>query len=166
MCDVAGLGTAAAIVAFAAALAHGARVALWAPTRVLHNPLLWILHLSYAWIAVHLALRGAAGFGWIPPNLAAHAFTIGAIGGLTLGMMTRTSRGHTARPLEAGLIEIACYVLVNLAAAARVFLPLAAPGAYLYSIGISAVLWSAAFALFTAAYWPILTRARLDGLPG
>lgn len=166
VCDAAGLGTPAAIVAFAAALAHGARVALWAPARVLGNPLLWILHLSYAWIAVHLALRGAAGFGWIAPNLAAHALTIGAIGGLTLGMMTRTSRGHTARRLEAGRVEILCYALVSLAAVARVFLPLAAPGASLYGIGISAVLWSAAFALFTAAYWPILTRPRLDGLPG
>ncbi|MBI3371478.1 MAG: NnrS family protein [Betaproteobacteria bacterium] len=166
VCDVAGLAAAAAVVAFAAALAHGARVALWAPMRVLRNPLLWILHLSYAWIAVHLALRGAAGFGWIAPNLATHALSIGAIGGLTLGMMTRTSRGHTARPLRAGRIEIACYVLVNLAAVARVFLPLVAPGAYRYSISVSAALWSTAFALFTIAYWPILTRPRLDGLPG
>ena len=165
-CDLAGLAEAAAAIAFAAALAHAARVALWAPLRVLGNPLLWILHLSYAWIAVHLALRGAAGFGWVAPNLAMHALSIGAIGGLTLGMMTRTSRGHTARPLVAGRSETACYVLVHLAAAVRVFLPLAAPGAYLYSVGASATLWSAAFALFTVAYWPILSHPRLDGQPG
>jgi uncharacterized protein involved in response to NO len=166
VCDLAGLTEAAAVVAFTAALAHAARAALWAPLRVLRNPLLWILHLSYAWIAVHLALRGAAGFGWIAPNLATHALTIGAIGGLTLGMMTRTARGHTARPLIAGRIEIACYVLAHLAAAVRVFVPLAAPGAYLYAVTASAVLWSAAFALFSVAYWPILSRPRLDGQPG
>jgi uncharacterized protein involved in response to NO len=91
---------------------------------------------------------------------------VGAIGGLTLGMMTRTSRGHTARPLEVGGAELAAYVMVHAAAAVRVFLPLAFPDAYVAFIVASALLWFAAFGLFTLVYIPILTQPRLDGKPG
>ena len=98
--------------------------------------------------------------------LATHALTVGVIGGLTLGMMTRTSRGHTARALKVGRWEVACYVLVHSAAFVRVFFPLVVPGAYVAFIELSALLWCAAFAIFTAVYYPILSRPRLDGQPG
>lgn len=164
--DLANLERAASIAALAAAALHGARLALWAPLRTRSTPILWILHLSYAWIVVHLALRGCAGFGLAPAALATHALTVGAIGGLTLGMMTRTARGHTARPLKAGPAEVAAYVLVQAAAIVRVLLPLALPSAYAAAVSISAALWSAAFALFVVAFYPILSRPRLDGQPG
>lgn len=164
--DLAGQTGLAATIAAAAALAHGVRLALWAPFKTRRQPLLWILHASYAWIVVHLILRAAAGLGWVAPNLATHALTVGAIGGLTLGMMTRSALGHSGRPLAAGHAETACYVLIQLAAAARVLLPLAWPAAYVAGAALSGVLWSAAFALFTLAYWPVLTRPRLDGRPG
>ncbi len=153
-------------VAFVAAAIHAARLALWAPLATRGRPILWILHLSYAWVVVHLVLRGLAGLELVPPGLATHALTVGVIGGLTLGMMTRTSRGHTARPLKAGPWETAAYVLVHLAALTRVLVPLASPESYVALIASSAVLWSAAFAIFTVAYIPILTRPRLDGQPG
>lgn len=164
--DVFELEAAAASVALVAALFHGARLALWVPLRTWRQPILWILHLSYAWIVVHLLLRGLAGFDLVSAAVATHALTVGAIGGLTLGMMTRTARGHTARPLVAGSAEVAAYVLVHGAAAVRVFIPLFAPGAYVASIAISAMLWSAAFLIFIVAYYPILSRPRLDGKPG
>ena len=155
-----------ATVALAAAALHAARLALWAPVKTRGRPILWILHVSYAWIVVHLALRGLAGYDLVPAALATHALTVGAIGGLTLGMMTRTARGHTARPLQAGPAEVAAYVLVHLAAVVRVFLPLVLPEKHLYLIETSAILWFAAFALFTYVYFPILSRPRLDGQPG
>ena len=154
------------LVALAAAALHAIRAALWAPLKTRGRPILWILHLSYAWIVVHLLLRGLAGFEMVSAALATHALTIGAIGGLTLGMMTRTSRGHTGRPLATGNAELAAYVLVQAAAAVRVFLPMVLPAAYLASIAISAVLWSAAFAAFVISYTPILARPRLDGKEG
>lgn len=154
------------LIAIAAAALHAARLALWAPFKTLGRPILWVLHLSYAWIVVHLLMRGLAGFGLVPAVLATHALTIGTIGGLTLGMMTRTSRGHTGRPLATGNAELSAYVLVHLAAAVRVFLPLAAPSAYGASVAISAALWSAAFAVFVISYYPILTEPRLDGREG
>ncbi len=153
-------------VALVAAVLHGIRVSLWAPLKTRGRPILWILHLSYAWIVVHLAMRGLAGLDIVSPVLATHALTIGTIGGLTLGMMTRTSRGHTGRPLQTGAPELVAYVLVHASAASRVFLPLIAPGLYMTSVALSAFLWFAAFATFVASYYPILTAPRLDGKPG
>jgi uncharacterized protein involved in response to NO len=164
--DLAGLPALAAAVAAFAALAHGARLALWAPLATRRTPLLWILHASYAWIVLHLALRAAAGLDWVVPSLATHALTIGGIGGMTLGMMTRSALGHTGRQLVAGAAEIASYVLIQVAAGARVLVPLALPAGYVAGTAFSGLAWGAAFAVFAAAYWPILTRARVDGRPG
>ena len=156
----------AAIVCLVAAPFHAVRLALWSPWATRARPILWILHLSYAWVVVHLALRGLTGFDLVASGFATHALTVGAIGGLTLGMMTRTSRGHTARPLQVGGAELAAYVLVHAAAFVRVFLPLVFPDAYVALVVASSVLWFAAFALFTVVYIPILSRPRLDGQPG
>jgi uncharacterized protein involved in response to NO len=157
---------AAAVIALAGAVLHAIRVALWAPLATRGRPILWILHLSYAWVAVHLLLRALGAFELVSPLLATHALTVGVIGGLTLGMMTRTSRGHTARPLKVGPWEVAAYVLVHAAAVVRVLLPLIAPGSYTTFIVLSSALWFAAFAVFTIVYYPILSRARLDRQPG
>ncbi|HEY5900824.1 MAG TPA: NnrS family protein [Burkholderiales bacterium] len=164
--DAAGLDHLAALAAMVAASLHGARLLLWAPGKTRGRPILWILHLSYAWLVLHLALRALAGFELVPANLATHALTVGAIGGLTLGMMTRTSRGHTGRPLTVGPVETLAYALVHVAAAVRALLPLLLPGAYVALVGASAALWGAAFALFFVVYLPILTRPRIDGKPG
>jgi uncharacterized protein involved in response to NO len=91
---------------------------------------------------------------------------VGAIGGLIIGMMTRTARGHTARPLRADRFDIASYLLVALAGMVRVALPLLAPAQTLVAVQCSAVLWSAGFGLYAVRYWPALTRPRLDGKPG
>ena len=85
---------------------------------------------------------------------------------MTIGMMTRTARGHTGRALRADGYEIACYVLVALAAAIRVFGGMGLPGYYLSTVVVSGICWSAAFALYAIRYWPVLSRPRLDGKPG
>lgn len=164
--DAMGLEIVAAFAALAAALLHAWRLWLWAPLATRGRPILWILHVSYAWVVVHLALRGLAGFGLAPAVLATHAFTIGAIGGLTLGMMTRTARGHTARPLTVGRAEVWAYALVQASAIARVVLPLLEPSLYRTSVILSAALWGAAFVTFVLVYFPILAKPRLDGMPG
>jgi len=153
-------------LALAAALANAARLGLWHPWRTLSTPLVWVLHAAYAWIVIHLVLRALAALGAVPETLAIHALTIGVIGGMTIGMMTRTARGHTGRPLAADGFEIACYVLVQLAALVRVFGGLLLPAAYLATVLISALCWSAAFAVYAVRYWPVLSRPRADGKPG
>ena len=155
-----------AAIALIGALAHAVRLALWKPWRTLATPLVWILHAAYAWIVVHLALRGLSALELLAGSYATHALTVGAIGGLTLGMMTRTARGHTGRPLIADGYELTVFLLIQLAAMVRVFGGMMSPGLYLTSIQLSALLWSAAFGLYAVRYWPVLTRPRLDGKPG
>ncbi len=165
--DAAGVGGAplAALLA-SAALAHATRLALWRPWRTHRAPLVWILHAAYAWIPVHLALRAAAALGVVPDSAATHALAVGAIGGLVVGMTTRTSRGHTGRPLLADRVDVACYALVLGAAAVRVLVPLLAPALLLHAVLASAALWAAGFGLFALRYAPVLARPRLDGKPG
>jgi len=165
--DALGLhGWPVAVIAAIACVAHSCRWALWHPWKTLRTPLVWVLHLAYLWIPAHLLLRVLAVSGWLSPSLATHALTVGAVGGLTLGMMTRTAKGHTGRPLRADRYETACYVLVLLSAVVRVTVPILAPDLSLRAIQWSAALWAAAFGLYALLYWPILSRPRMDGLPG
>jgi len=159
-------GQGLALLLAVCAAAHAMRWMLWQPWTTLRTPLVWVLHVAYAWIPVHLVLRALAELGQVAPNLATHALTVGAIGGLTIGMMTRTSRGHTGRPLRADGWEVSCYLAVLGAAVVRVFGPLIAPAAYLQSVELSAVLWSSGFAIFVVRYASVLCRPRIDGLPG
>jgi uncharacterized protein involved in response to NO len=154
------------VIALAGAAAHGVRLGLWQTWRTWGTPLVWILHAAYAWIVVHLALRGLSAADLVAASYSTHALTMGAIGGLTLGMMTRTARGHTARPLIADRFEVAMFVLVQLAAVVRVFCGIASPGSYMLSVELAGLLWAAAFGLYAIRYWPVLTRPRLDGKPG
>jgi uncharacterized protein involved in response to NO len=159
-------GMALALLAALTAGAHLARWWLWQPWKTLRVPIVWVLHAAYLWITLHLALRASAALGHTSASLAAHALMVGAAGGLIIGMMTRTARGHTARPLRADRADVASYVLVLGAAAVRVVVPLLLPAAAVGAVLLSSVLWSAGFGLYAVRYWPVLTRARLDGKPG
>jgi uncharacterized protein involved in response to NO len=153
-------------LAAGAALVHAWRWLLWQPWKTLRVPIVWVLHAAYLWIPVHLALRALAEVGAAPASAATHALTAGAIGGMVIGMMTRTARGHTGRALRADPADVACYGLVLLGALVRVAVPLLAPAFTVPSVLLSAALWSAGFALYAVRYWPMLTRTRLDGKPG
>lgn len=158
----------AALVAIAGlcAAAHLARWTLWQPWKTLRTPLVWVLHVAYVWIPVHLLLRGLAELGMVSSSAAVHALTAGAIGGLIIGMMTRTALGHTGRRLVASRSDVRCYLLVLAAALIRVFVPLLMPAQLVHAVLISAALWSAGFTLYAVTYWPVLTRVRVDGKPG
>ena len=155
-----------AAIAALGALAHVVRLWLWDPAATRREPLLWVLPLSYAWLPAALVLRALwlADAG-VPQAAAFHALGAGAIGGLMLAMMTRSALGHTGRALAAGRAEVGAYVLVHLGAALRVFGPLAGADAEPHAFAASAVLWSGGFGLFFAAYWPVLTRPRIDDSP-
>ena len=158
----------AALVAIAGlcAAAHLARWALWQPWKTLRTPLVWVLHVAYVWIPVHLLLRGLAEMGLVSSSAAVHALTVGAMGGLIIGMITRTALGHTGRKLKASRTDTVCYLLVLAAAVIRVWVPLLMPAQLVQAVLCSAALWSAAFALYAVTYWPVLTRIRADGKPG
>lgn len=149
-----------------AAVCHLLRALGWNPWAARRVPLLWVLHVSYLWIPLGLALLAVAQWGWLPRSAGIHALTIGATGGLIIGMITRTALGHTGRLLVAGKIETAAYALVQFAAVARVLTVAAIPVAVGVGIHFAASAWALAFALYLWRYTPFLMRSRLDGQPG
>lgn len=159
-------GAVLALLALACAAAHLTRWILWQPWKTRRAPLVWVLHIAYLWIVVHLVLRSLSEMGWVTSSVAIHALTVGAAGGLIIGMMVRTARGHTGRLLRADRWDIACFVLVSTAAIVRVLPPLIVPAYTVHAVVCSAALWSAGFALYAVRYWPVLTRPRIDGKPG
>ena len=165
--DLLGLHAAfVAPLAFATALVHAVRQWGWRPRATLGQPILWILHLSHAWIPLGFLLLALGALGVVAPNVALHAFGAGAMGGMIIGMITRTALGHTGRPLAAGRAETAAYTLVHLAAALRVLAGLAPELGYVALIGASAACWTLAFLIYFAAYAPRLAAPRQDGKPG
>jgi len=147
-----------ALLAGLAAVAHLIRWWMWQPWKTLRTPLVWVLHVAYVWIPVHLLLRTMAAMSWVAPSVAQHALTVGAIGGMVVGMMTRTSMGHTGRKLVAARSDVICYVLVSLAALVRVGMPLVSANLLPAAVLLSGVFWSGGFAIFVWRYWPILSR--------
>ncbi|MFU8804593.1 MAG: NnrS family protein [Bradymonadaceae bacterium] len=153
-----------AYVALFAGIFTAARMWRWGSLRTLNNSLLWVLHLSYAFIAMGLILRGLSSF--VPLSASTHALTVGGVGLLTLGMMARVALGHTGRPLVVSPAITCAFVLMALAAALRVFVPIFLGFWYMPAILASSALWAAAFIIYFAVYWPILTRPRADGRAG
>ncbi len=153
----------AALALMAAAALHVARLITWRPLSTRARPILWVLHLAYAWIPVGLALLALALLRQQPVSPALHALGVGASGGLVLAMMTRTARGHTGRPLQAGRTEVWAYGLILLAALVRVVTPLLAPQLYTQGLLLAGGLFASAFALYLRVYTAWLTSPRADG---
>lgn len=149
-----------------AALSHAARLWHWQPWRTRARPILWVLHAAYAWLPVGFVLLAAAQWGVVVASIGIHALAVGATGGLIIGMVTRTARGHTGRLLHASRLEVAAYGLVAVAAIARVLLPLVVPAHAADGLVVAAAAWATAFALYLWVFTPWLLRSRLDGKDG
>jgi uncharacterized protein involved in response to NO len=157
----------ATAAAFAAAAAlQVLRMRQWQPLRTRGRPILWVLHAAYAWIPIGFALLALAQAGLVGTSAGVHALAVGATGGLIIGMITRTARGHTGRPLRASRLEVLAYLLVMSAAVARVLLPLVAPQQLVATLVVAAIAWSAALAIYLFVYAPWLVTTRLDGKDG
>lgn len=149
-------------LALAASLAHGLRLSQWRGIATLAEPLLFALHAAYAWLPLGYLLLAASAFGiLVPPTIALHALTMGAIAGMILAMQTRVPLGHTGRPLVASRPTIVAYLLLTVAVLARIIGPLLTDD-YLRTVLWSAAAWVAAFAVYVRVYWPVLTRPRVD----
>ena len=156
----------AGIAALAAGLLQLVRLAGWHDRRAWGNPMLAVLYLGFLWLAAGLVLDGLAAFGLLPPSIAVHALTAGAIGVLTLGMMTRVTLGHTGRAMRASAPTVVAFALVNAAALLRTVGVWLAPQAYRDWLIAAGACWIAAFVLFVVVYGPMLVAPRVDGKPG
>ncbi len=146
-------------------LASLVRLIRWKGWLTWQEPLVLILHVGYGWVGLFLLVLGGSilGFGLSPAN-AVHVLTSGAMGTMTLAVMTRASLGHTGRPRHADRLTVAMYLLVNAGALLRIFAPNAeTPTVLTHAIlGLSALGWSGAYLLFAVHYGPYLVRPSLD----
>jgi len=156
------------IAGFAAILIvlHSIRIWGWHTHGIWHKPLLWVLYIAYIWLIIGFALKAVVVFG-LSPFLATHAFAVGGIGMMSLGMMARVSLGHTGRNIMQPPSGITlAFAMLCLGAFIRVILPILWAGYDSLWIAISQVLWIAAFSLFAYLYALILIRPRIDGKAG
>lgn len=145
-----------------AGLVNLLRLLRWYGWVTWREPLVLTLHLGYGWLALSLLLLGGAILGWgLSTTDAVHAFTTGAVGVMTLGVMTRASLGHTGRPKHAGPLTVCIYTLVNVGALFRVFGPSFDLSTNLV-LGSAAMSWSGAYLLFALVYGPFLLRPSID----
>ncbi len=144
-----------------AGLAAAIRLARWRGRLTFSEPLLLVLHVGHGWLAIGLAMLGTSEV-WhaLPSSSALHALTVGAIGTMTLAVMTRATLGHTGRELTAGLGTMAIFALINGAAVARVGAGLS-DGGYLSLLALAGAAWIGAFVLFVLLYGPLLMRPRV-----
>ncbi|HEX7093543.1 MAG TPA: NnrS family protein [Nitrospiraceae bacterium] len=145
-----------------AGVANLGRLLRWYGWVTWREPLVLTLHLGYGWLALSLLVLGGAVLGWgLPTADALHAFTTGAVGVMTLGVMTRASLGHTGRPKHAGPLTICIYIMVNVGALLRVFGPsFDLPTNLVF--GLAAMSWSGAYLLFALVYGPFLLGPSVD----
>lgn len=148
---------------------HAVRLAGWHGLKTMGTPILWVLHVGYAWLVIGLVLRGVAVFApaVVPPSAALHALTAGAVATMILGVMTRAALGHSGRPLVVAAPIAWAYGLLTVAAFIRVFGPIVHPSAAGDLVpAVSGTLWLTAFLVYVAVYAPICLRPRADGRPG
>ena len=144
----------------AAAAVHGWRFARWRGWRTGSEPLLWSIHLGYAWLIAALLLRAAAElFAAVPRDAWIHAFTVGAYGMLKIGLMTRVALRHTGRPLRAPALMQVAFVMVLAASFLRLAYSVHRLGEW--ALGASAALWAVALLAYLALYGRILLSPSL-----
>ena len=150
-----------------AAVAQAARLSGWRSFKAAGEPIVWILHVGYAWLPVGLALKASWLLFGAPWAIKwQHAFTMGVLATMILAVMTRASLGHTGRALVVSRAITFAYVLLTVAALVRVFGVVVAPGSYLRTVSVAGLAWMASFLLYLIVYAPILVGPRADGKPG
>jgi uncharacterized protein involved in response to NO len=152
---------ATAVLMLIAGVVQAYRLARWAGDRTVRSPLTLILHVAYGFVPLGFLLMG--GSILMPAELSVsagiHAWTAGAIGIMTLAMMTRVSLGHTGRPLVAGPMACAIYAAVIVAALVRIDAALDPDRGPVLLLTAGAA-WVAAFGMFAIGFGPLLARPR------
>lgn len=155
------------VVATIAAIANGIRFSRWGFQYTWSIPILWSLHLSFVFIPLGFLMLALFAAGVVDNISAAlHCFTVGAIGGMILAMISRVTLGHTGRPMKPHKLVAAAFVSLLLAALIRVIAPIWLAEYYLISINIAGGLWVLAYCIYLYFYAPMLVTTRADGRPG
>ncbi|MCR8726114.1 NnrS family protein [Frigidibacter sp. ROC022] len=140
-----------------AGLLHLLRLGRWRGGATWRSPLLLMLHVAYLFVPLGMIAAACAAVGWVGPAVGVHLLGIGAIGGMTIAVMMRATRGHTGRALVAGPVLSAAFAIVGAAAIVRALLP-DITMAGLDGVTIAATLWTTGYALLALRLVPWLAR--------
>jgi uncharacterized protein involved in response to NO len=143
------------------AIAQAARLSRWAGVQTWREPILFVLHVGYGFVPLG-ALMLSISILWpemVPASGALHAWTTGAIGTMTLAVMTRATLGHTGRDVVSTPATILIYGSILVASLARVAAPLL-PMIYYQMLLVAGVGWLLAFGIFLLMYGPMLLGAK------
>jgi len=152
------------ILSVALFIVHSIRLVMWYQHGVWGKSLLWVLVVAYFMLTAGFALKALSIAFNISPYLAIHAFAVGGVGILTLGMMSRVSLGHTGRDIfNPPKILNFIFIVLTLSAVLRVFMPIIIPASYPMLIILSQGLWATAFAVFVYIYSSYFIKKRIDG---
>lgn len=132
-------------------LMHIARLVRWTGYRTFADRLVLILHVAYAFIPAGFILSALSAFDLVAPSAGIHAWTGGAIGAMTLAVMSRATLGHTGRRLEASVATHVVYAAIIVAAVARICAVFDVDHTGLL-LAIAGLAWASAFLGFAAAY--------------
>ncbi|MET0051527.1 MAG: NnrS family protein [Candidatus Thiodiazotropha sp.] len=146
---------------------HTLRLADWYTPGIFKVPLLWSLYIGYGFLALGFLFKAGAIWADLPASLAVHAFTVGGIGLMTLGMMSRVGLAHTGRNIfdAPGFLGF-IFGLMLVAGLVRVILPIVDMSHYTLWIGLSQLAWMVCFGWFATLYLPFLLSPRTDGRRG
>lgn len=155
-------GTLSAVTLLAAGVMQLARLSRWQGLRTGAEPLVWVLHLGYLFLPLGALAMGTAILlpSSFPQTAAQHLWTAGAVGLMTLAVMTRATLGHTGRVLHAGWGTTALYLAMIIAAGLR-FAAGFWPGGASQLYAVSGALWIAAFVGFSLTYGLMLVRPKI-----
>jgi uncharacterized protein involved in response to NO len=144
-----------------ASLAQALRLSRWGGRHTFSDPLVFILHVGYAWMPVGLFLLGLTFAGLdLPQSAGIHALTAGAMSTMIVAVMSRASLGHTGRELKASGATSASYLCITAGAVLRVAASLGL-GNYAAMVDAAGLLWGAGLLIFAIAYAPFLWSERV-----
>jgi uncharacterized protein involved in response to NO len=146
---------ASGILLIVAGLLQTVRHLRWAGDRTLADRLVLVLHVAYAFVPIGFFLMGAAVL-WpaiFPTSAGFHAWMAGAIGLMTLAVMTRASLGHTGQELAASLPTQLIYLCAFIAALSRIIAAFEPSRVLLH---VAATAWILAFGGFAVVFGRLL----------
>lgn len=148
------------VLALVCSLLHALRLARWRSLDIADTPIVWVLHLGYAWLCLALLLFAGNRLGLpIDSKSWVHAFTMGGFGLMSLGLMIRVSRKHTGRPLHVPTPMIFAFLMLTLATMVRILLPLTSLRSEL--LLLSAAMWALAYLTYLFQCWRLLLAPSL-----
>jgi uncharacterized protein involved in response to NO len=145
----------------------------WTSLKARGNPLLWSLYAGFVWLPIAILLQLARDGAfvltgeWTLGRAPVHALGMGFFGSMLLAMVTRVTMGHSGRPLRMDRVTLACFVVLQVAAASRVLSEVVqSPTAVQWFLLGSLGLWLAAITAWTGRVGGIYLAPRIDGKPG